>query len=1627
MKKLRITFFALALCFIATCAQAANSAPQIISVSPDSGSQLPNAPCVFTTTFADPDGYRNINYAIILINTTQSSGKCFYGYYQQSTNQLWLASNSGATRIGGYRPGTAKTIENSYVKLDCAKSSVVRSGNTLTIRWAVTFKQAFAGSTAKNIYLYIRDNSGAYFGWIQKGTCVVGPNAKPLVVSVTPSSSATAPEKAVTLATVYKDANGFKDIKSAQILVNTSANQANSFYASYNQNENKIYLRDDANTAWTGGYAPGSAATIENNAVKIDCAKTKVSGSGNNLNVSWAATFKGSRSEPVTRNVYLYAADSSNAADGLTQKGTVYVEGPPVPDFTANVTSGPSPLNVQFTDKTTGGAVKEYAWFFGDETYPVHPPYGAASTEKNPAHTYKLDVETTGFDYKSRTLPQDAGMGWVRNAGPVKALEEIVDGGIMHLKCDFNGGYTNYSRPTELKAGKKYAVETRFKLGQMNCPATYGAMSLFVCDDTYGWRLDFDPNGVSVVVGATVCGRYQMDTTSAYHNYRVVAENGFLSVYIDGNERIWANVSISKGVYSPLVAFGTMVSGGGVPAGIMYAEGYWDYIITSGGSASPTEAFYTVSLWVVSEIDYCPDPDIAIVDFSTVKTDYIRVTAPAPVLTQVSPQTADVGERVTLTGLNFGPFQGPGLVTFAGNKQGDIVSWTNSSIVCFVPAGAVSGALTVTTASGTSNFMNFTVGKPPAIVTESLPEAVTGEPYSAYLNASHGLPPYSWSIAAGSLPAGLVLDSAAGKISGTASAINRYDITVKVTDAAQQTDTRALSINVVPFPTRTDEELLDKTEAQAAMYFYEQVLANGFVKDGAHRNWSSIAATGFGLASMCVIADRYQSSSDWNISPELAKAWVNNVLDNCINYQDKQATPENINYKYGRYGFLYRYIKADGTRFETYELSSIDMALFIAGAITAGEYFGDDVKAKVEQILTRIDWNVFINKTNKQFYYGWRPETLFTSGTWDRPSDETILISLMAIAQNPDNQDYLDTMYSWPRVGRSYARHSTVNSFFGSLFTYFFAHIFFDFEKLGEDMPYTAESGQVPVDWWKNSVDAAYANRQYCIDNQPRFASYGPDSWGITACENPGATTYLGRIGAAPCEVNGGVPEDNGVIAPYGAISCMPLMRNAPDEALNENLAFKALRHYHDTYYKKLWGKYGPHDSFDNSNAFNPYYYGINVGPIALMIENYRTGLLWTEFMKNERIIAAVQKVFSMQRSSPTMYVDVHNAGDGAQDGSAEHPFSTITRAINAAIPGDIISVAGGVYNETITLNKCGITLDGTYGAAIIVGTAQSPAVYCSAIDGDPTTIRGFTIKRVGDSSGIRCAGSVKSLRIMNNIITGGDWQMAQQGYGVYLENNAACSVLNNTIEYHGTGIRCAGYNTVTVNNNLIDYCRISGGIVLMGSNGVIKKNTIQRNWGSAISVINSTADIAGNKLTDNTAWSSAGGIELVNGTVTARNNIISFCRTQSINSAPAVNACIGTLNLCNNIFYYNFGYSTTAVSAAVNTYNTNLVAKNNIFMNNTNAQCVMAFYGTGSQDFAYNDLWNNSTGTGVIGAALGPGNINMEPVFANAAGSDFHLLPASPCIDTGDPSLEFNDKDGTRNDMGIYGGPMSI
>jgi len=149
-----------------------NRPPAAGTIAPASGASTPDQWVDFTATYTDTDGWTNLKEVRLLVNTSASLTNTVAVRYLRSTNQLYILNDAGTTWMGGSAPGANVILENAQGRLNCALATVAGSGTTLTVKWRVNFKVAYAGKTYKT-YLYVEDNIPVNTGWVEKGTWTV--------------------------------------------------------------------------------------------------------------------------------------------------------------------------------------------------------------------------------------------------------------------------------------------------------------------------------------------------------------------------------------------------------------------------------------------------------------------------------------------------------------------------------------------------------------------------------------------------------------------------------------------------------------------------------------------------------------------------------------------------------------------------------------------------------------------------------------------------------------------------------------------------------------------------------------------------------------------------------------------------------------------------------------------------------------------------------------------------------------------------------------------------------------------------------------------------------------------------------------------------------------------------------------------------------------------------------------------------------------------------------------------------------------------------------------------------------------------------------------------------------------
>ena len=363
---------------------------------------------------------------------------------------------------------------------------------------------------------------------------------------------------------------------------------------------------------------------------------------------------------------------------------------------------------------------------------------------------------------------------------------------------------------------------------------------------------------------------------------------------------------------------------------------------------------------------------------------------------------------------------------------------------------------------------------------------------------------------------------------------------------------------------------------------------------------ASIAATGFLLGSYPVFVEQGY------ITKEQGFEYADKTLDTMIRIQNDSE----VSYA----GCISHFVNmSTGKRSGTSEVSTIDTAILVSGAIVAGEYFEGSVKTKANILWSNLDYTKYhTTKTSGGKGYISMGVTSPTEhnqlGAWDYYAEQLMIYILGA--GNPNENHRISATY-YKNITKnlgSYGGISHYHSWFGSIFTYQFSQAFFNFKNYNDD------KGR---NWYQNSVDASKTARQFCIDNASKYKTYSENSWGLTACDTP--LGYNGDLGAPPRGFAANTSEYYqvaGTIAPTGAVSSMPF---TPDES------YAALK-----YYQSLQGlcdeDFGLRDAFNldwmGSEWYDADYIGIDKGIEVLQLYNFKNNDFISNLsMKNQYVL----------------------------------------------------------------------------------------------------------------------------------------------------------------------------------------------------------------------------------------------------------------------------------------------------------------------------------------------------------------------------------------------------------------------
>lgn len=405
-----------------------------------------------------------------------------------------------------------------------------------------------------------------------------------------------------------------------------------------------------------------------------------------------------------------------------------------------------------------------------------------------------------------------------------------------------------------------------------------------------------------------------------------------------------------------------------------------------------------------------------------------------------------------------------------------------------------------------------------------------------------------------------------------------------------------------------DTILLEKVQRQTFQYFWNFAHpVSGLARERSNKSFGygdevvTTGGSGFGIMAIIVATERKWISRDSAVTRLLK---IINFLRKANHYHG--IFPHWLNGATGQTIPFSR--KDDGG-------DIVESAYLFQGLICARNYFNrqtdneTELRTKIGWTWNEAEWNWHVQPGKNVLYWHWSPNNGWTMnfpiGGWNE-----CLIAYVLSAASPNYSIQPEVYHEgWTKShffknGKNFYGYSLPLGFDYGGPLFFSQYSFLGIDPRGLKDKY--------ADYWVQNLHHTLINYSYCVENPKKYKGYGPDAWGLTASDS-----YNGYAAHSPL-------EDLGVISPTAALSAFPY---TPDKSM------RALRYFMDSIPKKipgktLWDPYGFKDAFNESRQWiADSYLAIDQGPIVVMIENYRTGLLWKLFMNDADVQRGLKKL----------------------------------------------------------------------------------------------------------------------------------------------------------------------------------------------------------------------------------------------------------------------------------------------------------------------------------------------------------------------------------------------------------------
>jgi hypothetical protein len=401
----------------------------------------------------------------------------------------------------------------------------------------------------------------------------------------------------------------------------------------------------------------------------------------------------------------------------------------------------------------------------------------------------------------------------------------------------------------------------------------------------------------------------------------------------------------------------------------------------------------------------------------------------------------------------------------------------------------------------------------------------------------------------------------------------------------------------------SDSALLDRVQRQTFRYFWDFAHpVSGLARERSHvadprdLDTTTIGGSGFGVMAIIIAAERGWVSRQEAVN-QLLK--ITRFLQKAASYHG--VFPHWLDGASGRTIPFSR--KDDGA-------DLVETSFLIAGFLCARQYFQRDdplegeLRSRIEGLWREVEWDWHTRDGSNVLFWHWSPNNGWSMNHEIRGWNECLITYVLAVSSPtyPISPEVYHRGWTNGRDFKNARRYYDIElplgpDYGGPLFLAHYSFLGLDPRGLSDRY----------ADYWKQNLAHTLINREHCIRNPSGYKGYGACCWGLTASDN-----YIWYNAHSPT-------KDLGVIAPTAALSSFPY---TPDYSM------EALRYFYEGLGDRIWGEFGFHDAFSESNNWvDQGYLAIDQGPIVVMIENYRSGLIWDLFMSCPEIREGLKKL----------------------------------------------------------------------------------------------------------------------------------------------------------------------------------------------------------------------------------------------------------------------------------------------------------------------------------------------------------------------------------------------------------------